>query len=78
MSYFDHVRCHACNAVLDPDTLGPGKCPRCGVTLSLTDLFGVSAAFSEDDEPHLTLDDLVSGPRPSSPPAGLVPGPKRR
>jgi hypothetical protein len=64
MSYFDHVRCHHCQAALDPDHLAAGmRCPRCGGELSLTDLFGVKDAFSEEDGPALSLDDLVGSGR---------------
>ena len=61
MSYFDHVRCHACRASLDPEQIGKQgmTCPKCGTALSLTDLFGVKASFAEDDLPDLGLDDLV-------------------
>lgn len=61
MSYFDHVRCHACRASLDPDQIGKQgmTCPKCGTQLSLTDLFGVKASFAEEDLPDLGLDDLV-------------------
>ncbi len=61
MSYFDHVRCHACRGSLDPEEIGPQgmACPKCGVQLSLTDLFGVKASFAEDDLPELGLDDLM-------------------
>lgn len=68
MSYFDHVRCHSCRASISPDALGAGagglQCPRCGVALNLQDLFGVADAFSEEEEGPVSLDDLVSGPRP--------------
>lgn len=72
MSYFDHVRCHACKAMLDPETLAstPGQgltCPRCKAALSLTDLFGLADAFAEEEEGPVSLDDLVSGPRPAAP-----------
>ncbi|MEQ1568702.1 MAG: hypothetical protein ABMA64_23895, partial [Myxococcota bacterium] len=68
MSYFDHVRCHACKTQLDPESLAPGMtCPNCRTQLSLPDLFGLSAAFDEEDAPNVSLDDLVSAPaaRPS-------------
>jgi hypothetical protein len=70
LSYFDHVRCHACKAMLDPETLAstPGQgltCPKCKAALSLTDLFGLADAFAEEEEGPVSLDDLVSGPRPT-------------
>jgi hypothetical protein len=93
MSYFDHVRCTACRATLDPEELGAQgmKCPKCGAALSLADLFGQSATFAEDDLPPLGLDDLVGGvaqpgashqPRPAPPKEGAEakpasPPPKR-
>jgi hypothetical protein len=70
--YFDHVRCHACKAMLDPESLGGGGdgrgliCPRCGAALDLKDLFGLNAAFDEEEEGPVSLDDLV--PRGSKPP----------
>ncbi len=74
MSYFDHVRCHACRAMLNPEALGRVQgqglsCPQCGAALSLTDLFGLSASFAEEEAEDLSLDDLVTGPsRPAAPP----------
>lgn len=67
---FDHARCPGCEAILDPDRLKAGPkgphCPRCDTPLGLVDLFGVSDAFAEEEQPQLTLDDLVpsSNPRP--------------
>lgn len=68
MSYFDHVRCHSCRSVLDPESLGSpdgGRglvCPKCGVALALPDLFGLADAFADpDDEGPMSLDDLVPG-----------------
>ena len=62
MSYFDHVRCPSCRSMLDPEQLG-GRlgfvCPYCGNQLNAKDLFGVAAAFSEEDQPDLTLEDLM-------------------
>ncbi len=79
MSYFDHVRCSHCQAMLDPESLGGGRgfaCPRCGEELALADLFGVAAAFSEEDEPQLTLDDAVPNYTPrSGPHSGQSRGP---
>jgi hypothetical protein len=71
MTWFDHVRCHSCRAMLDPEALTARTgltCPQCGAALSLPDLFGVSAAFSEEEEPQVSLDDLVAGPRTPPPP----------
>lgn len=62
---FDHAKCPnpSCGAVLDPERLKAGPqgpvCPRCNTTLGMEDIFGVAAAFSEEDQEHLTLDDLV-------------------
>ena len=62
MSYFDHVRCPNCRSMLNPEQLG-GRlgfaCPYCGNQLSGKDLFGVAAAFSEEEQPDLTLEDLM-------------------
>lgn len=61
MSYFDHVRCPHCNAMLNPESLGGRgmECPQCGGALELKDLFGLSAAFDEEAPPELSLDDLM-------------------
>ena len=65
--------------MLDPEALGrvPGQgltCPQCNAPLSLTDLFGLSASFAEEEDEDLGLDDLVSGPsRPSAPSAPSAP-----
>lgn len=64
MSYFDHIRCSHCRAQLDPDGLNGRDglvCPSCGGALNPTDLFGLADAFVEEDEPMLSLDDLVPG-----------------
>lgn len=65
MSYFDHVRCHACKSMLDPERLatvqGQGmSCPQCKAPLTLTDLFGLADAFAEDEAPDMTLEDLLA------------------
>jgi hypothetical protein len=48
--------------MLDPEQLG-GRlgfaCPHCGHQLSGKDLFGVAAAFSEEEQPELSLEDLM-------------------
>ncbi len=62
MSYFDHVRCPNCRSMLDPEQLGGRSgfgCPHCGKQLSAASLFGLSAAFSEEETPDLTLEDLM-------------------
>ena len=63
MSYFDHVRCPHCRAMIDPEKVGGQSrqmmCPRCNGQLSVVDLFGVGDAFVEEDEPSLTLEDAV-------------------
>lgn len=75
MSYFDHVKCSSCAAQLAPESLvtvqGSARCPRCGGTISLTDLFGVADAFVGEDAPNVGIDDLVPGgpARPSARPA---------
>ncbi len=77
--YFDHVRCPSCRAAFDPEKVATrGReltCPACGETLRLADLFGLSAAFAEDDQPDLSLEDAIpsrsepvrDAPAPSSP-----------
>jgi len=61
VSYFDHVKCHHCGVMLDPDNLSAGMaCPSCGQQLSLSDLFGVADAFTEAEQPEATLDDLLA------------------
>lgn len=48
--------------MLDPESLHGGmQCPRCGAELQLQDLFGLSAAFAEEEEPELSLDDAMPG-----------------
>lgn len=68
MSYFDHIKCSACRAQINPDSLGgsrgePMKCPACGAQLSMQDLFGVADAFTGfgEDGNRLSLDDAVEG-----------------
>ena len=77
MSYFDHVKCPSCGAQFDPEKVvhGPGKplaCPYCHDELGVANLFGVRDAFSENDEPNLTLDDL--SPRDSNTPVWTAKG----
>ena len=56
---------------MDPDSLGGREglvCPKCGVELKPTDLFGLADAFVEEEEREMSLDDLVpgrSGPVPT-------------
>jgi hypothetical protein len=76
VTYFDHVRCSACKAMIDPESLGsrPGQglsCPRCGAPLSLGDLFGLKDAFAEEDQEELSLDDAMSKMR--APTASVAP-----
>lgn len=66
MSFFDTIRCHACRAQIDPDSIGGRsgmKCPSCGTELNPADLFGLSDAFvgiDEDDGNDLSLEDLTN------------------
>lgn len=62
MSYFDHVKCPNCNAMVDPEKLDRKGlvCPVCQSDLDLKHLFGLAAAFDEEAPPNLTLDDLMS------------------
>lgn len=76
MTYFDHVRCSACKAMIDPESVAskPGQglsCPRCGAPLSMGDLFGLKDAFSEEDQEELSLDDVLSKMR--APTASVAP-----
>lgn len=78
MSYFDHVRCHSCKAMLDPEKLGDVAnrgmtCPKCGTALKLTDLFGLMDAFAEEEVEDPDLDDLVPGFDPVPPPVRRPP-----
>jgi hypothetical protein len=90
VTYFDHVRCSACKAMLDPESLAnkPGQglsCPRCGAPLALGDLFGLKDAFAEEDQEDLSLDDVLSKMRaptasvapPSTPPGRASAPPPR-
>lgn len=65
MSYFDHVRCPSCNAHIDPEKLqvmeGAAVCPSCRAQIGIKDMFGLSAAFDEDDDDNMGIDDLVGG-----------------
>ena len=83
MSFIDHVQCSNCGARIEPESLsvrqGQPYCPQCGGALKLKDLFGVADAFTEEDAPHVTIDDLVPGGSPpaSSPAAGPAARPDR-
>lgn len=63
--YFDHVRCTACGAQFDPESIntqgGVAACPACGSQLDVKSLFGVAAHLEEADAPSANIDDLVSG-----------------
>ena len=74
MSYFDHISCPNCNAMVDPEKMGREGlvCPVCKSDLDLKHLFGLAAAFDEEAPPNLTLDDLMS---PTPGPSGSVPTP---
>jgi len=87
MSYFDHVRCPSCNAHIDPERLdvreGVAVCPSCKSQIGLKDMFGLSAAFDEDDDDDMGIDDLVPGAskgrRPGyDPTASVAPAPPRK
>ena len=71
LSYFDHARCTSCGAQFDPETVVPREdgfaCPACGSQLALKSLFGLKAAFDEDEAPAMTLDDAVPGFGPPPP-----------
>ena len=65
--YIDHASCSSCGARFQPEAIGAsGRCPACGTTLGIKDLFGVADHLVEEGPEPVTLDDLVSG-RPSGP-----------
>lgn len=65
--YVDHASCSSCGARFQPEAIGSGgRCPSCGTTLGIKDLFGVADHLVEDGPENVTFDDLVSG-RPSAP-----------
>ncbi len=70
-TYFDHARCPSCGATFDPEQVVPRgdgfQCPACGAQLGMKALFGLAAAFDEEEPPDVTLDDLVPG-SPAAPP----------
>lgn len=78
--FFDHVKCPSCGAAFDPEKVATrGReltCPSCKATLGLADLFGLSAAFAEEEQPDLSLEDVI--PRAEEPAAKGAPtgGPK--
>ncbi|MFT6144370.1 MAG: hypothetical protein ACJAZO_002566 [Myxococcota bacterium] len=92
MSYFDHVRCPSCKAHIDPEKVevleGVAVCPSCKAQIGITDMFGLKAAFDEDDDDTMSIDDLVgSGPgggnstrtrRAYDPTASVAPAPPRK
>ncbi len=92
MSYFDHVRCPSCKAHIDPEKVevqeGVAVCPSCKAQIGIKDMFGLKAAFDEDDDDNMSIDDLVGGgpgsgnsPRGRSPydsAASVAPAPPRQ
>jgi hypothetical protein len=79
LSYFDHVRCSACKAMIDPEQVAsrPGQgisCPRCGAPLSMGDLFGLKDAFLEEEQEELSLDDAIG--KMKAPTASVAPPPQ--
>jgi len=88
MSYFDHVRCPSCNAHIDPERLevqeGVAVCPSCQSQIGIKDMFGLRAAFDEDEDDTMGIDDLVPGgssggaKRPYDPTASVAPAPPRK
>lgn len=78
--YFDHARCPSCGISFDPERVevrgGAMSCPKCKSQLSLKSLFGLAAAFEEEEPEHMTIDDLVPGggantaPPPGAPASG--------
>ena len=82
--FFDHVKCPSCGAAFDPEKVVSRNremtCPSCHSTLALTDLFGLSAAFAEEQQPDLSLEDAIpkpdenAKPAPKATPGRQVPG----
>ena len=82
--FFDHVKCPSCGAAFDPEKVTTrGRemtCPSCHAPLALTDLFGLNAAFAEEDQPNLSLEDAIpkaddkAKAAPKSAPGRQVPG----
>jgi hypothetical protein len=68
---FDTLRCPKCDVVLNPDRLMSGErepiCPSCKTPLGLADLMRGFDGFRDEDDPELSLDDLVPGARPTAP-----------
>lgn len=74
--YIDHASCSSCGARFQPEALGPGgRCPACGTTLGMKDLFGVADHLVEEGPEQVTLDDLVSS-GPPAPPRRSSPAPQ--
>lgn len=68
--YIDHASCSSCGARFQPEAIGSsGRCPSCGTTLGVKDLFGVADHLVEEGPENVTLNDLVS--------AGLGAPPRR-
>ena len=76
--YFDHARCPSCGISFDPERVevheGAMACPGCKSQLQLKSLFGLAAAFEEEEAEHMTINDLIPGGAVSSePPEGAKP-----
>ena len=67
--YVDHASCSSCGARFQPEAIGSGgRCPSCGTTLGIKDLFGVADHLVEEAPENVSFDDLVS--KPSGPSRG--------
>ena len=75
--YFDHVRCPACGASFNPESVqvheGVMSCPHCKSQLQLKSLFGLADAFEEMEGEQMTIDDLVPGGPSNRTPANAAP-----
>ena len=72
--YVDHASCSSCGARFQPEAIGSGgRCPSCGTTLGIKDLFGVADHLVEETPENVSFDDLVS--KPSGPSRGRAPQP---
>jgi hypothetical protein len=78
--FFDHVKCPSCGAAFDPEKVATrGRemtCPSCHASLALADLFGLSAAWAEEEQPNLSLEDAIPKAEEGKPSAAPKGGPK--
>lgn len=76
--YVDHASCSSCGARFQPEAIGSGgRCPSCGTTLGIKDLFGVADHLVEEGPENVSFDDLVSKPSAPSRPSAARPSAAR-